>query len=175
MAYCYMTRDAKCIVDNMARWALEARATITFWDGQVPKDAPGNRLQDVYEQQGMKPWLDWAILLKLSNWMTNQPDLQPDITVATVFGQRYTVRVVQLYLWEAQCKATVWLCEYGNIDWEGYLVQQTRPWVRLTRSPVVPLVCSRPLVGVKLPCLDGPCCHWMNGHIYDAGTMICPP
>ena len=58
VAYYHMTRDANCIVDNMARWALEARATITFWDGQVPKDAPRNQLQDVYKQQGMKPWLD---------------------------------------------------------------------------------------------------------------------
>ena len=42
MAYCHMTRDANYIADNMARWALEARATITFWEGQVSKDAPGN-------------------------------------------------------------------------------------------------------------------------------------
>ena len=42
MTYCHMTRDAICVADNMARWALEARATITFWDGKVPKDAPGN-------------------------------------------------------------------------------------------------------------------------------------
>ena len=48
MAYCHVTRDANCIADDMARWALEARATITLWDGQVPEDAPGNQLQDVY-------------------------------------------------------------------------------------------------------------------------------
>ena len=34
----------------MARRALEARETIIFWDGEVPNDAPGNQLQDVYEQ-----------------------------------------------------------------------------------------------------------------------------
>ena len=45
VAYHYTTRDTNCIVDNMARWALEARATITFWDGQVPDNAPGNQLQ----------------------------------------------------------------------------------------------------------------------------------
>ena len=42
VAYCYMTRDANCVADDMARRALEARATITFWDGQMPEDAPGN-------------------------------------------------------------------------------------------------------------------------------------
>ena len=88
MAYCHVTRDANCIVDDMARRALELRATITLWDGQVPKDAPGNQLQDVYKQQVMKPRLDWASLPKLFNWMTNQPDPQLDATVASVFGQR---------------------------------------------------------------------------------------
>ena len=42
MAYCHVTRDANCVVDDIARRALEARATITFWDGKVPEDAPGN-------------------------------------------------------------------------------------------------------------------------------------
>ena len=28
-------------------------------------------------------------LPELFNWMTDQPNLQPDITVASVFGQRY--------------------------------------------------------------------------------------
>ena len=37
-----MTRDIYCIADDMAKQALEAQATITFWDGQVPEDAPGN-------------------------------------------------------------------------------------------------------------------------------------
>ena len=75
MAYCHVTRDANCILDDMARQALEARATITFWDRQVPKDAPGNQLQDVYEQQGIKPWLDWASLPKPFDWRTDQPNL----------------------------------------------------------------------------------------------------
>ena len=103
MAYFHMTRDANCIADNMARRALEAQATITFWDGQVPKDALRNQLQDVYEKQGMKQQLDWASLPEPFNWMTNQPDQQPDITVAIVFGQRHAVRVAQLCLREAQC------------------------------------------------------------------------
>ena len=90
VAYCHITRDANCVTNDMARWALEARATITFWDGQVPKDAPGNQLQDVYKQQGMKPWLDWASLPELFDWMIKQPNLQPVITVASIFGQRYT-------------------------------------------------------------------------------------
>ena len=100
----------------MARQALEARATITFWDKQVPKDAPENQLQDLYKQQGMKPWLDWASLPELFNWMTNQPNLHLDITVASVFGQRYDVRIAQLCLWEARRKAVVRLCEVAIMD-----------------------------------------------------------
>ena len=100
----------------MARWALEARATITLWDGQVPEDAPGNQLQDVYKQQGIKPWLDWASLPELFDWMTNQPNLQPDITVASVFGHRYAISVAQLSLWEAWRKAAVRLCEVASLD-----------------------------------------------------------
>ena len=42
MAYCHVTRDANCILDDMARGALEAQATITFWDIHLPEDAPGN-------------------------------------------------------------------------------------------------------------------------------------
>ena len=42
VAYCYITRDANYVADDMARRALEAPATITFWDGQVPEDAPRN-------------------------------------------------------------------------------------------------------------------------------------
>ena len=41
MANFHIIRDTKYIVDNMARQALEARSTITFWDEQVPEDAPG--------------------------------------------------------------------------------------------------------------------------------------
>ena len=58
MAYYHMTRDANCVAHDMARRALEARATTTLWDGHVPKDAPGNQLQDVYKQKGIKPQLD---------------------------------------------------------------------------------------------------------------------
>ena len=50
MAYRHVIRDANCIPDDMARRALEERATIIFWDGQVPKDAPGNQLEDIYKQ-----------------------------------------------------------------------------------------------------------------------------
>ena len=42
MEYYHVTRDTKCVIDDMARQTLEAQATITFWDGQVPKDALGN-------------------------------------------------------------------------------------------------------------------------------------
>ena len=60
--------------------------------------------------------LDWADLPKPFNWKNNQPDPQPDITVASVFGHRYAVRVAQLQLWEAWCKAVAWLCEVANMD-----------------------------------------------------------
>ena len=63
----------------------------------------------------MKPQLDWVSLPELFNWTTNQPNPQPYITVAAVFRQRYTIRVVQLFLWEAQHKATVQLCEAANM------------------------------------------------------------
>ena len=79
----------------MARRALEARETIIFWDGEVPDDAPGNQLQDVYEQQGMKPRLDWADLPELFNWKNDQPDLHLDVTVASLFGHRYAISVAQ--------------------------------------------------------------------------------
>ena len=85
-------------MDDLARRALEARATITFWDGQVPEHAPGNQLQDVYEQQGVNLRLDWAKLPEPFNWMTNQPNPQLDVTVVTVFRQRYAIRVTELYL-----------------------------------------------------------------------------
>ena len=60
-----MTRDANCIPDDMARRALEARATITFWDGQVPEDALAISYKMSIKQQGIKPQLDWASLPKL--------------------------------------------------------------------------------------------------------------
>ena len=70
----------------------------------------------------MKPQLDWASLTKLFNWMTNQPDPQPDITVATVFGQRYAVRLMQLCcgklsanLQHSFARLLIWI--------KGYLVQ----------------------------------------------------
>ena len=64
----------------------------------------------------MKPQLDWASLPEPFSWITNQPDPQLDVTVATVFEHRYTIRVVQLYLWEAQCKAMAWFCKVANMD-----------------------------------------------------------
>ena len=64
----------------------------------------------------MKLQLGWASLPEPFNWMTYQPDPQPDVTVASAFGQRYAIRIAQLYLWEAQHNATVWLFEVANID-----------------------------------------------------------
>ena len=93
MSYRHVTRDANCVPDDMARWALEARETIIYWDGEAPDDAPGNQLQDVYEQQGVKPRLDWADLPEPFDWKNVQPNPQPDVTVASIFGHRYAVRV----------------------------------------------------------------------------------
>ena len=42
VAYCHVTRDANHVMDDMARWALETQATITFWDREVPEGAPRN-------------------------------------------------------------------------------------------------------------------------------------
>ena len=50
MAYRYVTRDANSVLDDIARRALEARETIIFWDGEVPNDALGNQLHNIYEQ-----------------------------------------------------------------------------------------------------------------------------
>ena len=59
---------------------------------------------------------------------------------------------------------------------KGCLFQQTRLQVQPTGSPVVPLVCSRPFVGVKLPCLDGPRRHKTTVHVHGVGrTMTHPP
>ena len=43
----------------------------------------------------MKLWLDWADLPELFNWKNDQPDPQPDITVASIFRHRYAVWVAQ--------------------------------------------------------------------------------
>ena len=64
----------------------------------------------------MKPWLDWASLPEPFNWMANQPDPQPDVTVASVLGHRYAIRVAQLCLWETLHEAMVWVCKVANMD-----------------------------------------------------------
>ena len=48
VTYYHITKDTNCVMDDIAKWALEAKATITLWEGQVPKDVPGNQLQDVF-------------------------------------------------------------------------------------------------------------------------------
>ena len=64
----------------------------------------------------MKLQLDWVSLPESFNWTNNKPNPQLDVAIATVFRQRYAVRVIPLYLWEAQCKAVVQLCKVANID-----------------------------------------------------------
>ena len=56
MAYFHMTMDANCVMaDEMARWALKAELLSSSGMGRCPRLPTGNKLQDVYEQQGMKP------------------------------------------------------------------------------------------------------------------------
>ena len=43
----------------------------------------------------MKPRLDYADLPELFNWKNDQPNLQPDVKVASIFGHRYAIRVAQ--------------------------------------------------------------------------------
>ena len=50
MAYRHVTRDANTVADDMARRALEEKADVVFWYGQVPADAPRNQVREVYEQ-----------------------------------------------------------------------------------------------------------------------------
>ena len=64
----------------------------------------------------MKPQLDWARLPKLFDWRTNQPDPQPDITVAASLWAKVRHQGCQLFLWEAQCEAMAWLCKVANVD-----------------------------------------------------------
>ena len=93
VTYRCMARDANCMAHKMARWAIEVYATVTFWNMQVPKDAPRSQLQDIHKQQGEKLWFDWVGLPKLFDWMLQQPESKPDITVTAMVKQRYTKQV----------------------------------------------------------------------------------
>ena len=42
IAFHHVTWDVNCVIDNMARRALEVQTTITFWDGHVPEDVLKN-------------------------------------------------------------------------------------------------------------------------------------
>ena len=81
----------------------------------MPKDTPGNQLQNIYKQEAMKPQLDWARLPKLLDRTSNWSDPQLDISVVAVFQQRYAIRIAQSYIWEAWCKAMVQLQEVANM------------------------------------------------------------
>ena len=41
---------------------------------------------------------------------------QPEISVAAIFRQRYTIRVVQLYMWETRYKSVAQLHKVTNVD-----------------------------------------------------------
>ena len=42
VAYRHVTRDANAVADDMGRRALEKKADVIFWGGQIPEDAPPN-------------------------------------------------------------------------------------------------------------------------------------
>ena len=125
----------------------------------------------------MKPWFDWVSMPEPFNWMTNQPNLQLDITAATIFGQRYAIWVAQLFLWEAWCEAIVKLCEVANLD-EGlscpadYATGMANPatcyalslWQTLSRHEAA-------LLGWATLPLDDQPCTWC-GQDYNSPTMV---
>ena len=43
----------------------------------------------------MKPRLDWVDLPEPFDWKNDQPNLQLDVSVASIFGHRYAVWVAQ--------------------------------------------------------------------------------
>ena len=47
VVFYHISRDSNCVTDNMARWVLYAKASVTYWDGQMPKDAPGNQMEHI--------------------------------------------------------------------------------------------------------------------------------
>ena len=97
VTYCHVIKDANYFTENMAKGELKVWANMTFWDRQVP-NSPENQLQDVYEQQGNKQWLDWVGLPGLFNLKPHLLNSQPDSNVAAMFGQKYTVGITQFQL-----------------------------------------------------------------------------
>ena len=81
---------------------LKAQAIVTLWDGQTPGDATGNQLWDVYKKQGMKLQLAWVDLPELFGWKLPQPEGKPDITLDTIFSERYLARVFKSQLWDTR-------------------------------------------------------------------------
>ena len=48
VVYRHVTREANCVVYDMARHALAAKGDITYMQGDVQADAPPNQLDEVY-------------------------------------------------------------------------------------------------------------------------------
>ena len=59
VAYRHVGRDFNQVADDMGRRALEARKDVVFWGGDLPEDAPGNQVGDVYDEQAGPCPLDW--------------------------------------------------------------------------------------------------------------------
>ena len=57
-AYQHAAKHFNYVLNNIVSRVLEAQAIMTFWDGQVPNDKPGNQPQDVYEEHNRKLQLD---------------------------------------------------------------------------------------------------------------------
>lgn len=50
VAYRHVKREFNTVPDDMARRALEAKADVVYWAGDVPEAAPANQLDEVYMQ-----------------------------------------------------------------------------------------------------------------------------
>ena len=118
VAYRHVTREANCVADDMARRALEAKADITFWSGDIPEGAPANQVGDVYAQQGTQPQLDWSAMPKPVAWGERIP--KPP-SVGALFGTRFAECVRVLTLQADQAAASARLRELVGEEAEGCL------------------------------------------------------
>ena len=89
MAYRHVPREVNLVADDMARRALEKGMDVTYWNGRVPSDAPPNQLQEVYEQQGATPLLNWADLPEPVDWASRVPQ----VNVASFFRVGFAKRL----------------------------------------------------------------------------------
>ena len=109
------------MADDMARRALEEKKDVVFWNGKVPEDAPGNQVDEVYEQFDEAPALDWSKLpepLKLEDPLTTAP---APPTVASVFGGMMNSLVTMLTISDSASAAMSRLEEVVSLDSDSCL------------------------------------------------------